>query len=600
GATTCAAGAAFAGNPTGQWKGSWVDGAAVPVTPTDPDIEAAALRAVQYFGFHKDAVYFVMTPTAHSESGFGTNWCAWHSSAVSGSNQVPYTYLPYQPDAGSKCGVNAVNPTDAFGHGIFDGLSIVGGHEYLEAITDPFPNSGWLDSAGQENADKCQWSAGPVANYTFGSTVFAVQPTWSNASASCAMSLGSVPTPTPTPTPSPTPTPAPTGWTGYFSWFDNASTGVSNDNIHIVNPLATATTGYVTLGSTSVPFSVAAGDQTYVSLPQGMSGGPLRVSAGSRVIATQRVQYFNSFNEVSARTAADAAADLWLPWYDHSSPGMSLDEIHVVNPSVTAITGTITVGTPAFARGTFTVSAYGHVQLSFPVGVIGGPVKVHADTGAVLATQRVRYYQTFNETVARSAAESATTLYFNWYDHASPGMSNDNVHVINTTGAVVTGSVRVGGAASTLASTTFTIPAYGTSYVGFGGAMIGGPVTVTASGNVLASQRVQYFGSFNEVSGRAASDAGANLYMPWYDVVSPGMLNDNIHLLNPSSTPASGTVTVAGRSLGFTVAGGGEWFGAVPGVIGGPVRVTVTSGPGVLASQRVQYGQSFNEAEARS
>ena len=207
GATSCAAGSTFAGNPTAEWKGSWVDTTAVPSSPVDADIDSAAQRAIAHFGYHAGAVYFVMTPSGHSESGFGTSWCAWHASTVSGSSRVPYTYLPYEPDAGSACGVNAVNPTDSFGHGIFDGFSIVGGHEFMEAITDPFPNNSWIDANGNENADKCQWSAGPVANYTFGSTFFAVQPTWSNASASCALSLGVV---TPPPPPPPPPAPPPT------------------------------------------------------------------------------------------------------------------------------------------------------------------------------------------------------------------------------------------------------------------------------------------------------------------------------------------------------------------------------------------------------
>src|SRR5438067_1559615 len=207
GATSCAAGSTFAGNPTAEWKGSWVDTTAVPSSPVDADIDSAAQRAIAHFGYHAGAVYFVTTPSRHSESGSGPSRCAWHASTVSSSSRVPYTYLPYEPDAGSACGVNAVNPTDSFGHGIFDGFSIVGGHEFMEAITDPFPNNSWIDANGNENADKCQWSAGPVANYTFGSTFFAVQPTWSNANASCAMSPGTV---TPPPPPPPPPAPPPT------------------------------------------------------------------------------------------------------------------------------------------------------------------------------------------------------------------------------------------------------------------------------------------------------------------------------------------------------------------------------------------------------
>ena len=55
--------------------------------------------------------------------------------------------------------VNATS--DAFGNGIFDGWSIVTGHEYAEAVTDPDNfvawQDGWLDAQGSENGDKCAW-----------------------------------------------------------------------------------------------------------------------------------------------------------------------------------------------------------------------------------------------------------------------------------------------------------------------------------------------------------------------------------------------------------------------------------------------------------
>src|SRR5258708_17895720 len=78
--------------------------------------------------------------------------------------------------------VNTAN--NSFGTGYFDGLSIVGGHEYAETVTDPFPSSGWLDGSGAENSDKCAWigsGQGAAANISLGSNSFAVQSLWSNA-----------------------------------------------------------------------------------------------------------------------------------------------------------------------------------------------------------------------------------------------------------------------------------------------------------------------------------------------------------------------------------------------------------------------------------
>ncbi|HEX6548053.1 MAG TPA: hypothetical protein VF134_04855, partial [Candidatus Dormibacteraeota bacterium] len=90
----------------------------------------------------------------------------------------------------------------------FDGFSLIGGHEYAEAVTDPFPNSGWLDAGSNEIADKCQWTSG-TGNVSMGSQYFAMQPLWSNRAADCVMTAQPVTTPTPAPTPTPTPTPVP-------------------------------------------------------------------------------------------------------------------------------------------------------------------------------------------------------------------------------------------------------------------------------------------------------------------------------------------------------------------------------------------------------
>src|SRR6266436_960448 len=82
------------------------------------------------------------------------------------------------------CGMNSVNVIgDSFGHGVFDGYSIVTGHEYAEAVTDPdnfaSVQDGWNDAQGSENGDKCAWTG--LANVPMDNrTSFAVQPLWSN------------------------------------------------------------------------------------------------------------------------------------------------------------------------------------------------------------------------------------------------------------------------------------------------------------------------------------------------------------------------------------------------------------------------------------
>ncbi len=149
GALTCdsSTDTTFVQNPKGLLKGVWVDTTPLPNNINDQDIEQAALRADQHFGYDPNGVYYVFTPTGHSDYGFGKFWCAWHSNSADAlGNEVAYAYIPYLPDApayngipGGWCGANFVNPTnDSYGHGYFDGFSVNAGHELAEAITDPY------------------------------------------------------------------------------------------------------------------------------------------------------------------------------------------------------------------------------------------------------------------------------------------------------------------------------------------------------------------------------------------------------------------------------------------------------------------------------
>ena len=182
GTTQCGSAGVHPSNPTNELAGTWNDTRAVPGSPTQSQIAAEASALASHFGgVNTNADYMVFTPTGHSESGFGTNWCAYHSS----SGNLSYAYVPYQPDAGTSCGMNYVNGVNStFGNGYFDGFSIVGGHEYAETITDPYPNSGWLDGKSAENGDKCAWinsGQGAASNINAGGHSFAVQSLWSNA-----------------------------------------------------------------------------------------------------------------------------------------------------------------------------------------------------------------------------------------------------------------------------------------------------------------------------------------------------------------------------------------------------------------------------------
>src|SRR5207237_396214 len=86
------------------------------------------------------------------------------------------------------------------------------------------------------------------------------------------------------------------------------------------------------------------------------------------------------------------------------------------------------------------------------------------------------------------------TSYLTWYDKASAGMVSDNIHLLNPGGASASVTVSLPGASPQ----SVTVAAGGGAYVTFPRGTIGGPVTVTSTQPVIASQRVQFNSTFNE------------------------------------------------------------------------------------------------------
>jgi len=186
GTVFCNGAGTAAGNQSGMLAGVWYDNvSAAPSRPSQSNIASEAVRAAQHFGNASAASnagvqYVIATASRNSSRGFGTQYCAYHASTTStGLGNVAYTNLPYITDAGASCGANFN------GLGANAGITIVSGHEAAESITDPFPNTGWLDSSGSEIGDKCAWiatgTAGASQNVTISTGTFPVQSLWSNA-----------------------------------------------------------------------------------------------------------------------------------------------------------------------------------------------------------------------------------------------------------------------------------------------------------------------------------------------------------------------------------------------------------------------------------
>jgi hypothetical protein len=203
GVTSCAGipGADYISNPTKQLKGVWTDPTPVPddilalglaENLVDDPIAIEAERAVGHFGYDPNATYMILVPPRPVATGQPV-YCGYHTQTTSvdglgNPERIQYAFIPFLntdwPGFGTGgCGMHNVNATsDSFGNGIFDGYSIVTGHEYSEAVTDPdnyfSVQDGWNDDQTSENADKCAWYH--TQNISLAGHQFAVQPTWSN------------------------------------------------------------------------------------------------------------------------------------------------------------------------------------------------------------------------------------------------------------------------------------------------------------------------------------------------------------------------------------------------------------------------------------
>ncbi len=204
GTTSCAgiAGARYVSNPPHQLKGVWTDPTPVPddiitlglaENLVDDPIAMEAQRASAHFNYDPQATYIILTPPTTIGTGQPV-YCGYHTQTTSVDGygnpyRMQYSFIPFLnlnwPVLGaSGCGMHNVNATsDSFGRGIFDGYSIVTGHEYAEAMTDPdnfaTVQDGWNDNqGGNENGDKCAWYH--TQNVSLNGVSFPVQPTWSN------------------------------------------------------------------------------------------------------------------------------------------------------------------------------------------------------------------------------------------------------------------------------------------------------------------------------------------------------------------------------------------------------------------------------------
>jgi hypothetical protein len=112
----------------------------------DDPIAMEAMRASAHFNYDPDATYIVLTPPQTVATGQPV-YCGYRTQTTSVNGlgnpyRLQYAFIPYlnRDWPVGSCGSNSINATsNSFGNGVWDGYSIVVGHEYSEAVTDRDP-----------------------------------------------------------------------------------------------------------------------------------------------------------------------------------------------------------------------------------------------------------------------------------------------------------------------------------------------------------------------------------------------------------------------------------------------------------------------------
>jgi hypothetical protein len=168
-----------------SYAGSIADSYSLGTTLTrlDPGFVVATAVANQLLPADPDGIYVVFTSADVAEtSGFGTEYCGFHSTSGSGGVTLKVVFVGHPDRAPTKCQPQAIGPN---GDAAADAMANVMVNEIFDTIVDP-EFTGWFDKFLLEPADKCAWNFGTTytttngarANVALGGRDYLLQQQW--------------------------------------------------------------------------------------------------------------------------------------------------------------------------------------------------------------------------------------------------------------------------------------------------------------------------------------------------------------------------------------------------------------------------------------
>lgn len=363
---------------------------------------------------------------------------------------------------------------------------------------------------------------------------------------------------------------------------------------------------------------IPAGEQVAWKSDTPVTNGPVRIvsTEGQELLASQRVIFKDSFNEVLAVDENDLDSDYYFTWYDNNADwGMNSNWVMAANVGANPTDINIYVGD--VGSGATPVAAFpnvapgGIVTWQSPTTVTGGPVRVTGGAGSqLLASQRVIYKDAFNEVMGAAHRLLDTEGYFTWYDNEpSWGMNGNWVLATNAGTTDTTVEIYINNVSSNPVATLGPV-APGQSVAWQSPTpLTDGPVRAlsTNAQTLLVSERTLYMDSFEEIQGTTPANMGDSYLFNWYDsMIANGMKNDWLLGGNYGSAGFDANIAIGGTLMPNPVGGGIAFpIGAHSSIfpqfgekMDGPVAMECAGCSGqtdFLASQRVIFKDSFNE-----
>ncbi len=408
----------------------------------------------------------------------------------------------------------------------------------------------------------------------------------------------------------------------YFTWYDDKrENGMAGNWILVGNQGSGTTTVEIKIAGQKMRdpshpandfFTIPEGGRITPVFP-GLMAGPVEVisTSGQPLIASQRVLFHDSFNEVMGTPEEKLTDSYEFTWYDNKRENsMAGNWVLVSNHGSEPADVEISIGGVLMASYTAAggnAMAPGAIVTPVFPGVMNGPVTVRSTNHQpLIVSQRVLFKESFNELMGYPSANLGSEYLFTWYDSLKVnGMRGDWTLVANRGAEPADVDIFVANElkARYSAVTGNAIPVGGMVTPQFSGLMAGPVRVVCTNGQpLMASQRVLNRDSFEEVQGTSPSALASDQLFTWYDSLAANyMYGDWVLVANRGTGDANVEIFIGGQKMRdpsnpgndfFTIPEGGMITPQFGGVMNGPVRVTCTSGQPLMISQRVLFKYS--------